>query len=172
MSAEPERGGPGGREGRDRGPNVRFPPPLLFIAAFFVGMLLDTDVKPLHYFGPGGAPVNAQILGLAMLVLGTFVAAWGMITFRIATTPIVPMFPAATLVQRGPYRFSRNPMYVGMTVAYVGLTIALNTGWPVVLLPMVLYLLFVTVIRKEERHLAEKFGEEYEAYRRRVRRWV
>jgi protein-S-isoprenylcysteine O-methyltransferase Ste14 len=82
------------------------------------------------------------------------------------------MFPAATLVQHGPYRFSRNPMYVGLTLSYIGLALTLNTWWPLVLLPLVLLLLFRLVVQKEERHLSEKFGEAYEAYCRRVRRWV
>ena len=157
---------------RDRGPNVRFPPPLLYVAAFLVAMLLDASIRELPIFGPSGSPVWAQIAGMGVLVLGAALASWGAITFRIAMTPIVPMFPAATLVTHGPYRFSRNPMYVGMTAAYSGLALTLNTAWPFVLLPLVIYLLFRYVIRLEERHLGEKFGGAYEAYRRRVGRWV
>jgi protein-S-isoprenylcysteine O-methyltransferase Ste14 len=157
---------------RDRGPNAPFPPPILYIAAFLIAMLLDASVREISFFGPSGAPLWAQIAGMVALVLGVALATWGSIVFRIAMTPIIPMFPATTLVTDGPYRFTRNPMYVGMTVGYVGLAVTLNTVWPLILLPLVLYLLIRFVVRREEAHLTEKFGEAYEAYRRRVRRWV
>lgn len=156
---------------RDRGPNVRFPPPVLYIVAFLVAMWLDASLRSIGFFGASGPPLWAQIAGLALLVLGVALAAWGSITFRLAMTPVIPMYPAASLVQHGPYRFTRNPMYLGMTAAYVGLAVALNTVWPLFFLPLILWALHRFVIRNEERHLAEKFGEAYEAYRRRVGRW-
>ena len=156
---------------RDRGPNVRFPPPLLFVAGFLIGMWLDASVRSLKFFGPSGAPLEAQIAGMVVFVLGLAAGLWGFMTFRIAMTPIVPIAPATTLVTHGPYRFSRNPMYIGMTLAYLGLAVTLNTIWPVLLLPLALWGLVHFVIRLEERHLADTFGEAYEAYRRRVGRW-
>ena len=157
---------------RDRGPNVRFPPPIVYIAAFLIAMLLDASAIALPFFDVSGAPVWAQIVGLVALVLGVALSTWGSIVFRLAMTPIVPMFPATTLVTHGPFRFTRNPMYVGLTVAYIGLSVTLNTAWPLILLPVVLYVMITQVIRKEEAHLTEKFGEAYEAYRRRVGRWM
>lgn len=157
---------------RDRGPDVRFPPPVLYIGLFLVGMLLDATVRELTVFGPSGAPLWAQIAGMVVFVLGVALALWGSIVFRLALTPVVPMFPATTLVTSGPYRFTRNPMYTGLTLAYVGLAVTLNTWWPLLFLPLVLWVMLRFVIRKEERHLTEKFGEAYEAYCRRVGRWV
>ena len=156
---------------RDRGPNVRFPPPVLYVGAFLVGMLLDATVRELTIFGPGGSPRWAQIAGMILFVLAIALALWGSALFRIAMTPIIPMFPATTLVQRGPYRFTRNPMYAGLTLAYTALAVVLNTWWPLLFLPLILFVMIRYVVEKEERHLSEKFGEEYEAYRRRVGRW-
>jgi protein-S-isoprenylcysteine O-methyltransferase Ste14 len=75
-------------------------------------------------------------------------------------------------VRRGPYRFTRNPMYLGMTVAYVGFTLVFNTAWPLVLLLLVMIGMHRFVIRVEEAYLTELFGQEYAEYRRRVRRWI
>jgi protein-S-isoprenylcysteine O-methyltransferase Ste14 len=76
------------------------------------------------------------------------------------------------IVATGPYRFSRNPMYVAMSAVYVGLSLLMGVVWPLVLLPIVLLSLSALVIRREERYLGDAFGEEYGAYRARVRRWL
>jgi protein-S-isoprenylcysteine O-methyltransferase Ste14 len=95
----------------------------------------------------------------------------GIATFARARTAIYPNQPARALVTTGPYRFSRNPMYLGLTAAYFGLALVLNWAWPLVLLPVVLGALSALVIDREERHLASSFGTAYTEYRRHVRRW-
>ena len=76
------------------------------------------------------------------------------------------------MVESGPYAYTRNPMYTGMTLVYISAALLLDWLWPILLLPIVLLVLFRLVISREERYLAAEFGEEYEAYRRRVRRWI
>lgn len=71
----------------------------------------------------------------------------------------------------GPYRFTRNPMYLSMTMIYLGITLLTNMLWPLLLLPFVIVVLQAAVIRREEKYLKEAFGEAYEAYCNRVRRW-
>jgi protein-S-isoprenylcysteine O-methyltransferase Ste14 len=83
-----------------------------------------------------------------------------------------PFEPATRVVREGPYRFTRNPMYVGGTLTYIGIAIAMNVAWPLLLLPLVLWALFALVIREEERYLADAFGEDYASYRKSVRRWI
>lgn len=111
-------------------------------------------------------------IGLALIVVGVALGGWAMLAFRRAKTATIPFYPASALVQRGPYRFSRNPMYVALAVAYVGAALLLNTPWPLFLLPLVLVVLYATVIRPEERYLLSAFPEDYAAYRARVRRWL
>ena len=82
------------------------------------------------------------------------------------------MSPARTIVTSGPYRYTRNPMYIGLTLGYIGFAIALNMAWPLVTLPLVLIALRVFVIAREERHLRDAFPDEYLAYCDRVRRWI
>ncbi len=89
-----------------------------------------------------------------------------------AGTNISPRKPATTLVDSGPYRFSRNPLYVAMTLLFIGLTLLINSWWGVVLLVPVILLLHFGVVCREERYPERKFGEEYNRYRSRVRRYV
>jgi len=84
----------------------------------------------------------------------------------------MPDRPASRVVSSGPFRFSRNPIYVADTLIYAGVSLVMRMAWPLVILPFVLATLYAFVIRREERYLGEAFGTEYAEYRRRVRRWV
>ena len=151
-------------------PGVRFPPPFLFAAGFFGGWALER-AWPLPLVSPARTGL-LEVIGVALVVVGLGLAFWGIVTFRRARTAIFPHYPASRIVETGPYRFTRNPMYVGMTVAYLGGTLLLNAAWPLALLPFVLAALVVLVIRREERYLAAAFGPDYDRYRERVRRWL
>lgn len=153
-----------------RGPDVRVPPPLFFIAGWLVGWALHLAF-PVWIDGDGSSPTQDAI-GAALVVCGLAVMFWGLLTFVRCRTPVVPVQAARTLVIRGPYRFSRNPMYVGLTLAYSGAALLFNVVWPLLVLPVVLVVMTTMVIRREERHLQEMFGEAYAAYRGRVRRWI
>lgn len=150
-------------------PGVRYPPPLLFVAAFGAGLLLHR-VAALPF--PGAGPAPLPLLAWVLVALGLAILAWAMATFLRARTAILPHHPAARLVIRGPYRWSRNPMYVGLTSVYLGLTLWVGSLWPLLLLPLVLLVLWKTVISREERYLAHAFGPAYEQYRATVRRWI
>jgi protein-S-isoprenylcysteine O-methyltransferase Ste14 len=154
----------------ERGPGVRFPPPFIFAAGFLVAWLLQTRVAfDIAGAGPGLAQ---QVIGTVLLACGLASMLSGLVTFGRKGTPIIPNRPARTLVQAGPYRYTRNPMYVGLTAAYLGLSIVMNWAWPLVLLPVVLLVLTTAVIHREEAHLRAVFGSDYEDYCRRVRRWL
>jgi protein-S-isoprenylcysteine O-methyltransferase Ste14 len=83
-----------------------------------------------------------------------------------------PRQAPTAIVTHGPYRRSRNPGYTGFALIYAGISLAGNRRWPLVLLPGVIAVVDRGVIRREEAYLADRFGEEYEAYRRRVRRFI
>jgi protein-S-isoprenylcysteine O-methyltransferase Ste14 len=151
-------------------PGVRFPPPTLFVAGFLLALALERWVLSLR-FGGSSAPLLPFTAWLLM-ALGMAVLVWAMLTFRRARTAIMPFNPASTIVTSGPYRHSRNPMYVGLSLIYIGLSLLMRMAWPIVLLPIVLASLYLLVIRREERYLGAAFGEEYRAYRQRVRRWL
>ena len=151
-------------------PGVRFPPPFLFVIGLLAGWVLDRywHALPLSRFA-GSA---LEPFGLAALALGVVLAGWGMITFRRAKTAIIPHHSASQLVTHGPYRFTRNPMYTGLTIAYLGGSALLDSAWPVIVLPAVILILVETVISREEKYLRDAFGAEYTGYAASVRRWL
>lgn len=153
-----------------KGPGVPFPPPFLFVFGFVAGLVLQR-VWPLP-LSSGGRPLPVLLLAWTLFGLGSGLGGWALVMFWRARTAIIPNRPASSLVFAGPYRFSRNPMYAGLTGMYLGLALWLNALWPLVLLPLVLLLLWKAVIRKEERYLAKAFGDSYADYCRRVRRWL
>jgi protein-S-isoprenylcysteine O-methyltransferase Ste14 len=149
---------------------VRFPPPLLFVAGLALAWFHDTRLA-FWIDGTGASPIQ-RVIGAALIASGLGVMLSGIVTFTRARTAIYPNQPARQLVTWGPYAFTRNPMYLGLTLAYLGAAGVLNSAWPLVLLPGVLLLVYWLVIRREERYLSGEFGDQYDAYRRRVRRWI
>lgn len=152
-------------------PGVRFPPPFLFAAAWLLGWLIETKVGVLPLINDPARRAQVQFLATIIAINGIGLIAWGMLTFHNAKTGIIPIKPATQLVQSGPYRFTRNPMYSGFTIIYAAFAWIMNTGWPLLLLPFALLALYHLVIKREERYLHGTFGREYDAYRARVKRW-
>jgi protein-S-isoprenylcysteine O-methyltransferase Ste14 len=155
---------------RPASPGVRFPPPTLFVVGFLVGLGLDRWMLRLALGGVGRSPL--VVAGWLLIAAGSVVLLWAMLTFVRARTALLPSRPARTIVANGPFRYSRNPMYIGMSAVYIGLALLMSMAWPLVLLPLVLLALYMLVIRREERYLGVAFGDEYAAYRARVRRWL
>ncbi len=153
-----------------RDPGVRFPPPLLFIAALGAGILLH-QWFPLQIL-PSQWRFVGLLLGWLLVGCAAGLSGWAMTTFLRGRTSIRPDRPASKLVTWGPYRLSRNPMYIALSSLHLGVSILVNTSWPVLFLPMVWVFLYFSVIRREERYLAAAFGNEYESYCSRVRRWL
>lgn len=151
-------------------PGIRFPPPLLFLGGILFGWLIDWRWHALPLSAVHAAPLAA--LGGLLVGLGVVLALWGVATFRGAKTAIVPFHPASQLVTSGPYRFTRNPMYTGMTLVHLGASALLNSAWPLILLPVALLVVRLRVMAREEAYLAGAFGAEYDAYKARVRRWL
>jgi protein-S-isoprenylcysteine O-methyltransferase Ste14 len=111
------------------------------------------------------------VVGLALIALALALVLWGAFTLRRARTPIEPGHVPTSLVTAGPYRLTRNPLYLGQLLFLAGLGLAV---FPWLLAGALLQglLLDRIVIPSEERRIADHFGEAFEAYRRRVRRWV
>ena len=146
------------------------PVPWVFVLGYLLGLVLER-VAPLPLRWPM-LPDVSVVVGLTIFGLGAAIAAWGWATFRVARTTTVPGATSARMVTWGPYRFTRNPMYVGLTIAYLGEAVILRHVWPLVLLPLVLAYVDRIVIPLEERTLAGTFGADYMSYRTQVRRWL
>ena len=163
LSAPPDAPAP-------HGPRIVFPPPLLYALGFLAGIVLH-DLAPGDTIPPALSGA-ARTVGIALALAGATLSLYGVGTFFRAKTTTIPHRAAATLVTHGPYRFTRNPMYVGLTTVYMGMALALNRLWPFTLLPGILAILILAVIRLEEAHLLDRFGDDYRDYCARVRRFL
>lgn len=151
-------------------PGVWIPPPLFYAVGFGLGLLLHRR-WPVALAGPSWIE-GREIAGVVSIFSAMALLAWAVATCWRARTTIIPHQRASFLVRRGPYRWSRNPMYVGMTGLYLGMTLVLDSPWPLLFLPAVLLVIDRYVIHREESHLEARFGADYEAFRRGVRRWL
>lgn len=142
------------------------PPPLVYLAGLGGGLLFDRLVP--GYGLPGGV---LQIVGLGLVPAGVALLAWAVVTMRRARTAVNPYKPSSALVASGPYRFTRNPIYLADAVLYVGLAFALRSAAGLALLPLVLVVIRYGVIAREERYLERAFGDSYRKYKAVVRRW-
>ena len=142
-------------------------PPLVYGAAFIVGLLLHL-VLPLHVL----PPTLARGIGVVCVLVSLPLA---LATFRVlsrAHTPVDPLKPTTALVTEGPFRYSRNPIYVALTLLYVGVALLVNVWWILLLVVPVLLVIRYGVIAREEAYLTRKFGEAYRQYTAQVRRWL
>lgn len=149
-------------------PGVHVPPPFIYAGGILAGWLLNRWV-PL----PISATSETRHFFSGMCFafwLGLMLAAFE--SFRRAGTTFLPNRPATALVTSGPYRLTRNPMYLSMALLYVGVTLFLNSWWMVLLFPVVILVIDRIVIAREERYLEHAFPGAYTAYRARVRRWI
>jgi protein-S-isoprenylcysteine O-methyltransferase Ste14 len=148
----------------------RIPPPLLYVAALLLAHALDVRWPIVQ---PSAAWQNGlRWFGLALIVAGFGHAASAIALFVRSRTTIVPHHRSSKLVVRGAYRWTRNPMYVGLTLAYLGVAAVLLSPWALPLLAVPLYVMQQHVIPMEERLLKDAFGEAYVQYRTHVRRWL
>ncbi len=148
-------------------PGVLLPPPVLYGLCLVFGFLLKAVVNPPLIMASTFWP-----LGAVLLIAGFSVALWSVLTFRSYGTAVDPTHPATALVQNGPYRFTRNPIYSSLTITVLGVAIVNGNVWFIPLLIVVHVVLHYGVIRREERYLDNKFQENYRDYQRRVRRWL
>ena len=149
-------------------PGVVAPPPLIF--AGFLGAGLSADRLRPTPFLPRGLQ---KLLGWPLVAAGVSLGLWGFDEMRRAgTNDVAPYHPTTAIVEASPYRYTRNPIYAGMALGYAGVAARANALPAALLLPVVLHLVDRGVVRREERHLEGKFGEEYLRYKGRVRRWI
>ena len=148
-------------------PGIRVPPPLIYLLALLLGLLLN---RRLHV--PFLSRGVAHVLGWPLVGGGMALAAWFARTLQGADTTLRTDKPVSSLVQEGPFRYTRNPGYLSLAMIYAGIAVLRNALWAILLLPVVLFVIQREVIGREERYLERTFGEEYLDYKTRVRRWV
>ncbi len=150
---------------------VRFFPPGIPLLAILIGSGLQW-LAPLSFGYIPSAPGRYIVGGIlafgSILILGL----WSVVLFRRSGQSENPWKPTPAIEVRGPFRFTRNPMYLQMVLVCLGVAIAFANYWILLFTPLVAWLLYVCAIKPEEEYLEAKFGDIYVAYKRRVRRWI
>jgi protein-S-isoprenylcysteine O-methyltransferase Ste14 len=155
------------------------PPPLIYLGGLGVGFLLEavlpgaslSDIvsgeHSTHF-----ANVLRWVLGGSLLAAGIGLMGWWVASFRRAETPMPPWEPTTALVTGGPYVVTRNPAYLSDALIYVAVALMADAPWALLPLPLVLAVMQRGVIKREERYLERRFGQEYLDFKARRRRWI
>jgi protein-S-isoprenylcysteine O-methyltransferase Ste14 len=143
-------------------------PPIAWALAVMAGLVLDW-LHPLPFLP---AAVPAGWVGGIVFLAGLALLIWAASTFRRAGTEVQTSQPTTRIVTRGPYRYTRNPIYLGMFLGLIGLAMAFDSLWLVVVLAPFYLVIRYGVVAREEAYLERKFGDIYRAYKARVRRWL
>jgi protein-S-isoprenylcysteine O-methyltransferase Ste14 len=147
----------------------------VFAPAVFLGALALSGVAMLIRRAPllpSALQSPRRAGGIKLIIAGLALGGWAVRTMFKQGTSVSPEHGANALVEDGPFKYTRNPIYVGMTLIYTGITLLLNNLWGAVLIPPVLTIVRRAVIEPEEHYLTRRFGEPYVEYTRRVRRWL
>jgi protein-S-isoprenylcysteine O-methyltransferase Ste14 len=151
---------------RDRPGVIMLPPALYGIGLLAVLVLRGLWPLPI---AESGLPFW---LGVTLLAAGGALAAWGQKIMSAAGTNVNPILPTTAIVTSGPFRISRNPLYLALNLLFLGLTLAINSYWGVIALLLLVPLMHYGVVLREERYLERKFAEGYLRYKARVRRYL
>lgn len=149
-------------------PGVVAPPPLIYIGFGILGAGGE-------FFRPSSAMLEGPVrylTGGGLIVAALALAAWAILEFRSLGTNPEPWKPSTTVVGSGPFRFSRNPMYLSLGLVHLGIGFLAASVWIVATLAPALIVVRYGVIGREERYLEGKFGEAYTRYKKTVRRWL
>jgi len=141
-------------------------PPAIYLTAIVAGLVL-------HFAWPiPFAPRLAMPFGVLTAVLAVTLFIWSIRTFHSAGTPVPGNRPTTAIVKVGPYRFSRNPIYLAFSLFQTGIALGVNDAWMLIMLLPTIFVMSFVVIPREERYLEARFGEEYTTYKASVRRWL
>lgn len=150
-------------------PGVVASPPLIYLGATVAGLAFN-------YFYPAAIAFLPRLVGIVagvvLVAIAGFLIVSSFRSFAAAKTNVEPWKPTTAIVSSGIYGFSRNPIYLAMTLLYLGTALLLDSIWILILVFPVLFLIHFGVILREEKYLTRKFGEDYALYQQRVRRWI
>ena len=153
----------------DPGPQLPLPPPILMAIALVVATILDW--APPRFLAPP-LDFNPQVIVGVLLVAGSLLLVITAVrTFRREGTNVVPTRPALKIVTSGPYRVTRNPMYLSMVLFMLGISLMFALEWGVILTPILWLGYDRLIVAREEAYLTAKFGSAYQALLKKTRRW-
>lgn len=144
------------------------PAPVIFLFTVIAGFILQYFM-PIYVFA---ASILISVLSAILFIAGILIAGWALQTMRTANVSPNPYTPTARLIIAGPYQYSRNPMYLSITLVYLAIALLLNSLWFFVLLIPMILLVWWGIIQREEIFLEAYFGEQYKNYKKKVRCWL
>ena len=153
---------------KNTNPEIIAAPPRLYLIAFTVSVILHL----VHPVTVTDQTLYRMAIGVTLLVINAILVRWAFVTMHTAQTSPNPFESSTALVVTGPFKFSRNPVYVAMTGLYFAAALIINSLWPLLLLLPLMVTMHVGVVLREESYLEQRFGAVYAAYKMRVRRWL
>ena len=151
----------------DKSAGVKFPPPLVYVIWMILGAIIQ------KYFPKDiGIPFDYQYWGLGLAIIGIIFIIYTFNIFQKAETNIKPWEPTTNIITTGIYAWSRNPIYLAFNLFPIGLGIFFDNLWVLLSFLPAAFIIYHIAIKKEEKYLEDKFGEEYLDYKNKVRRWI
>jgi protein-S-isoprenylcysteine O-methyltransferase Ste14 len=149
--------------------NVIMLPPFIILIPLVVGVLLHYLVLKLQMINTHSL---GHMIGWPLVVLGVLLMFWSVKTMRGSGEDEDVRTPTHSIVKSGPYKYTRNPIYLSFVITYLGLTLIINTWWLLIFLPIAVLVIHFGVILREEKYLKVKLGDQYQAYLEKVTRWL
>lgn len=156
-------------ENKNDSPGVYIPPPLfyvlIFLAAIFIQKKVSINDAVFHL-------ELTKVAGILLLVTASFFLITSLRKFFLSKNTLILIKPASSLQTNGIYNISRNPMYVGLAIVYLGITCLIGNWWNIILFPLLFLIIQEYIIKREEKYLERAFGIKYFDYKKSVRRWL
>ena len=156
-------------ENKKDNPGVYIPPPIIYILTFLTAVFIQKKVPINNMF------FNQRLtkyIGLGFLIIASFFVVRSLRQFFISKNSLVTIKPALSLQTNGIYSITRNPMYVGLAIVYLGISCFIGNWWNIIFFPLLILIVQEYIIKREEKYLVRRFGQEYIDYKTKVRRWL
>jgi protein-S-isoprenylcysteine O-methyltransferase Ste14 len=154
---------------KSKGPGVYIPPPLFYILIFIAAIIIQ---KMIPVEGKFFQSHTIKVAGIIFIIIAFFFLSRSLRQFFQSKNTVILIKPASSLQKTGIYSISRNPMYVGLTIVYLGITCFIGNWWNIILFPILFLIVQEYIIKREEKYLELEFGQQYLDYRKVVRRWI
>jgi protein-S-isoprenylcysteine O-methyltransferase Ste14 len=154
---------------KSKGPGVYIPPPLFYVLIFIVAIFIQKRIPIADGLFQSR---TIKVVGIILLIISLFFLVRSLRQFFLSKNTLILIKPASSLQTTGIYGISRNPMYVGLAIVYLGITCFIGNWWNIILFPLLFLIVQEYIIKREEKYLELEFGKQYEEYKRMVRRWL
>ncbi len=155
-------------ENKKDNPGVYIPPPLFYVLTFLAAVFIQKQIPIADSLFHQQL---TKIAGAFFLIIALFFLVKSLRQFVQTRNTLVTIKPASSLQTNGIYRITRNPMYTGLAIVYLGISCFIGNWWNIILFPLLLVVVQEYIIKKEEKYLERRFGQEYLYYKTKVRRW-